>query len=252
MNDLVSIITPLYNAVGFVEQTIQSVLAQTYPRWEMIVVNDGSTDGSELIVERYSKADNRIVLINQPRQGSAVARNTALRSAQGRYIAFLDADDLWTPDFLQLQIKFLNETKLPIVYSGYKRIDENNQECLSPFMPPARVNYKDLLKTCPIAPSTVLYDANAIGKIYMNEKDSLGMREDYVVWLNIVQQTGFINCNRQYLAYYRIRNSQKSGSKIRMIIPQYRVYRQAEHLNPVQSLYYLACWACNGIRKYIK
>ncbi len=252
MNDVVSIITPLYNAVRFVEQTIQSVLAQTYPYWEMIVVNDGSTDGGELIVERYAASDNRIKLINQSRKGSATARNTGLREAQGRFISFLDSDDLWSPEFLQSQIEYLKEKNAAIVYSGYRRIDENNHECLSPFMPPPQATYRDLLKTCSIACITVLYDTDILGKVYMCENRNLDLREDYVLWLTILKKTDIIYCNQKYLAYYRITDSQKSGSKWKMVIPQYRVYRISERLNVFKSLYYMMCWTYNGIRKYIK
>ena len=112
---LVSIITPLYNGERFVRQTIESVLQQTYQHWEMIIVNDGSRDNSPAIVENYVKQDSRITLYHQANQGSASARNNAISRAKGRYIAFLDSDDLWDATFLEEQLRFMSETKAAIV-----------------------------------------------------------------------------------------------------------------------------------------
>ena len=133
---LVSIITPLYNAERFVAQTIESVLAQTYPEWEMLIINDGSTDSSLTIAESYAMKDSRIKAFSQPNGGSASARNNGIRRAEGRYIALLDADDLWEPDFLERQLALLSEKGCQLVYGAHKRIDEHNHEILQPFFPP--------------------------------------------------------------------------------------------------------------------
>ena len=121
--DLVSIITPLYNGERFVAQTIESVLAQTYPHWEMIIINDGSKDNSEAIVQKYTEQDARIQLVSQPNAGSAAARNNGIRRASGRYIALLDADDLWEPFFLESQLNLMQKTSALLVYGSHKRID---------------------------------------------------------------------------------------------------------------------------------
>ena len=121
--NLVSIITPMYNAEKYVGLTIESVIAQTYKNWEMIIVNDGSKDSSAKIVEDYVQKDCRIKLINQTNAGSATARNNALKNAQGQYICFLDADDLWDAVFLEKQINFLKEKNVALVFSSYRIID---------------------------------------------------------------------------------------------------------------------------------
>ena len=122
----VSIITPCYNASRFISQTIDSVLSKTFTDWEMIIVDDGSKDDSSEIVEKYVKKDSRIRLIQQPNGGSANARYHGIWEATGRYIALLDADDLWLPQFLEKQIEFMKEKNAICVYSSYKRIDENS------------------------------------------------------------------------------------------------------------------------------
>ena len=250
MNDkLVSIITPLYNCERFIEQTIESVLAQTYPQWEMIIINDGSTDGGLTIAEEYARADSRIQVFSQPNGGSAAARNNGIRRAKGRYIALLDADDLWEPVFLEKQLALLDEKKCQLVYGAHKRIDENNQEILRPFVPPMKVSYTDILRTCSITCLTGLYDTKPYGKVYLHE-EFRSLRDDHVYWLEILRQCGMAYGNAEVIGSYRMRSKGVTSSKRKMIIPQYKVYRQAEHLNVLQSLYYLTCWAWNGYFKY--
>ena len=127
---LVSIITPLYNGEAFVAQTIDSVLSQTYTNWEMIIINDGSKDNSENIVRSYCDTDSRIKLFNQKNAGSAAARNNGIRRAQGRYIALLDADDLWEPFFLESQLALMREHNALLVYGAHKRIDATTMSAL--------------------------------------------------------------------------------------------------------------------------
>ena len=123
---LVSIITPCYNGSRYIAETIESVIKQTYLKWEMIVVDDGSKDNSADIVRNYSKKDNRIMLVQQKNAGSAAARNNGIRRAKGQYIALLDADDLWEPEFLEKQIKFMKEKDAVCVFCSYKSIDEKS------------------------------------------------------------------------------------------------------------------------------
>ncbi len=248
---LVSIITPLYNGERFLSQTIESVLNQTYPCWEMLIVNDGSTDNSEQIANSYAQKDNRIKVYSQENAGSAAARNNGIRRASGRYIALLDADDLWEADFLEKQLRLLQDKDCQLVYSAYKRIDENNKEILQPFVPPVCIDYKQLLKTCYIAPVTALYDTGKYGKVYLNE-DFKSLRDDYVYWLEIVKKCGKAYGNQELLSSYRIVGNSVSRSKRKVIVPQYKVYRKVVGLNVVASLYYLCQWAVRGVIKYSK
>lgn len=248
---LVSIITPLYNGERFVDQTIESVLAQTYSDWEMIVVNDGSTDRSEAIVKEYIQKDSRIKLFSQSNKGSAAARNNGIRRAEGQYVALLDADDLWEPFFLESQLALMKEKNTQLVYGSHKRIDENNKECLQPFIVPEKVTYKDILKTCSISCLTGLYDTSEFGKMYLNE-ELRSLRDDHLYWLEILKRVKVAYGNQKPIASYRIFGGSTSRNKKKVILPQFKIYYRYEKLGLIPSLYYLASWAFNGYRKYRK
>ncbi|MBC9910587.1 glycosyltransferase family 2 protein [Chitinophaga varians] len=246
---LVSIITPVYNAARFVHETIESVMAQTYPNWEMIIVNDGSRDNSEEIILRYQEKDKRIKYISQPNGGSAAARNNGLRRANGQYIALLDADDIWLPNFLESQIKLMKEKNAHLVYSSHKRINEQSEPCMPDFLVPEKVDYNSLLKTCSISCCTGLYDAEPYGKVYLREE--LGsLRDDYVYWLEIIKKVGVAYGNKELIASLRILGSSVTANKKKMIKPQFLVYYKVEKLGLIKSLYYLSHWAFNGYKKY--
>src|SRR5574344_319417 len=250
-DNLVSIITPLYNGECFVAQTIESVLAQTYPHWEMIIINDGSKDNSEAIVQKYTEQDARIQLISQPNAGSAAARNNGIRRATGRYIALLDADDLWEPFFLDSQLNLMHTNNAYLVYGSHKRIDEAGNVCLQPFIVPEQIGSKDLLKTCSITCLTGLYDASKFGKVYLNEQFR-SLRDDYIYWLEIIKKVGVAYGNQQIIGSYRILGTSVSRNKKKVIVPQFKVYYKCEKLGLFQSLYYLTHWAINGYFKYKK
>lgn len=248
---LVSIITPLYNGERFLSETIESVLAQTYTDWEMLIINDGSTDRSELIARDYASRDSRIKVFSQANAGSAAARNNGIRRAQGRYLALLDADDIWVPQFLEWQLSLMKEKQTVLVYGAHRRIDANGNDILRPFYPPEKITYKDLLRTCSITCLTALYDTQPHGKIYLRE-EFRSLRDDYVFWLEIIKKAGVAYGNRKILGAYRIVSSSVSHNKKKMIRPQYLVYRKAEGLSVIKSLYYLTHWAINGVLKYKK
>ena len=155
--DLISIITPMYNGAKYVSYTIDSVLAQTYSNWEMIIVDDGSKDNGAELVQTYSEKDGRIKLFRQANGGSSVARNNGLKNAKGRYICFLDSDDLWESNFLEEQIVFIKAKQAKIVYASYKRINDVGQEILKPFIVPTQVDYNKLLRSCCISCLTALF-----------------------------------------------------------------------------------------------
>lgn len=185
---LVSIITPMYNGGRYVAQTIETVLQQTYPYWEMIIIDDGSKDNGPAIVQAYADKDPRIQLYAQANGGSAAARNNGIRRAKGQYIALLDSDDLWHPDFLEKQIKLMKDKEVLLVYSSHSRIDEENREILAPFIAPEKVDYNSMLKTCSISCLTGLYDTSVYGKIYLREEFK-SLRDDYIYWLEIIKKS---------------------------------------------------------------
>lgn len=247
--DLVSVITPMYNGEKYIEKTINSVLKQTYPKWEMIIVDDGSEDSGAGIVEGYIKQDDRIRLIKQPNAGSAAARNNALRNAGGQYISFLDSDDLWDNEFLETQIKFLKEKSASIVFSSYRRIDEKGQRKLKPYIVPSEVTYYDLLKTCSISCLTVVYDKDVVGEHFFKE-ELRSLRDDFAFWLQMLKRVKIAYGNKKVLASYRVFKNSTTGSKKKVIKPQFLVYYRVEKLGLVKSVYYLIWWAINGFLKY--
>lgn len=252
---LVSIITPMYKGAALVGATIESVISQTYPNWEMIIVDDCSPDNGDgiKVVESYQKKDNRIKLIaSKKNSGSSGSRNIAIREAQGEYIAFLDSDDIWYPEFLERQLTFMKNKNAALVFSSYDRIDEFTEEAiLKPFIVPDKVNYKSLLKTCPIFPSTAIYDLNKVDKSYFNENMG-SMRDDYVYWLSMLKHIDFGYGNPEVLVKYRMRKTSVTGNKKKVIKPQWNVLYKIEKLGFIRSAYYLACWAFISFKKYRK
>lgn len=245
----------MYKGAAFVGETICSVLSQKYDNWEMIIVDDCSPDNGAGIneVKKDSNGDQRIKLIaSKENRGSSGARNIALREAKGRYIAFLDSDDIWHPDFLEKQLKFMTEKDAPLVFSSYRRIDENTkEELLRPFIVPEKVSYKSLLKTCPIFPSTAIYDTQKTPKIFFNE--NLGsMRDDYVYWLKMFKNIEYGYGNPEILVDYRMRKTSVTGNKTKVIKPQWNVLYKVEKIGLIPSLYNIICWAFISYFKYRK
>lgn len=241
---LVSIITPLFNGSAFLERTIQSVLSQTYINWELIIVDDCSQDDSLTIAESYGKQDIRIKVIQLERNsGAAVARNTAIEAAQGRYIAFLDSDDLWKPEKLEKQIGFMLRNDVAFSYTAYEKINESGD--VFGFMGvPEKVSYKQLLKTCVIGCLTAIYDTKVLGKIYM---PTTTKREDYATWLNVLKKVGYAYGLTLPLAQYRVYANQTSGKKASMAKENWRLYRDLENLNIFQASYYFSNYAVRGV-----
>lgn len=246
---LVSIITPMYNGERFVEKTIKSVQSQTYKNWEMIIIDDGSKDKSPMIVKKYCEEDSRINFFSQKNAGSGAARNNGIRRARGNYICLLDADDTWNNDFLEEQIKLLKETNGTLVFSSHTRIDEEDKECLKPFIVPKKIGYNDLLKTCSISCLTAMYDVTKFGKFYLRE-DFKSLRDDYILWLEIIKKCEVAYGNQKILANYRVMQSSTSGNKKKVIKPQFLVYYKVEKLGIAKSIYNLIWWAYYGLKKY--
>ena len=242
----VSIITPCYNASRFISQTIDSVLTQTFTDWEMIIVDDGSKDDSSEIVEKYVKKDSRIRLIQQPNGGSANARNHGIREATGRYIALLDADDLWLPQFLEKQIEFMKEKKAICVYSSYKRIDENSNEILKPLICRSFVNYKKMQITNFIGCLTGLYDSSKYGKKYLDEALK-SIPDNSAYWLEIVKLENAAYGNPKVLACYRVIKSSTTGNKLKLVKKQFWFYRNYLKLSFARSLCNLLFWGLRGL-----
>ena len=235
---MVSIITPSYNSSRFISQTIESVLSQTYQNWEMIIVDDVSPDDSNDIIEEYIKKDSRIKLIKlEKNSGPAIARNKAIKEAQGRYIAFLDSDDLWMPQKLEKQINFMQNNHYELTYTNYETMNEDGNKLDHTIIAPSSLTYKQLLKSNKIGCLTVTYDTNRIGKIYM---PLIKKRQDYGLWLNILKQVDKSYNINEVLGTYRIMSNSISSNKFDLIKYNYTLFRDHEDFSSIKSLYYLA------------
>lgn len=244
----VSIITPVFNSSKFLEETIASVLNQTFTDWEWMITDDKSTDNSVEIIQKIN--DSRIQLILSDKNGGAGhARNLSLKQASGRFITFLDADDFWEPNFLEEMISFMKKENTELAYSNYARCDENLNPVINDFKADKPVTFDNLLKTCRLSLLSSMYDSQKVGKEYFPEGSK---REDHVMWLNLLKKIPVGKPLPKTMAKYRMHQSSISRKKSNIVKDQYLVYKDYMNFSTVKSLYYTANWALNGFMKYSK
>lgn len=240
-NNLVSIITPTYNCGKYIAETIESVLAQTYKNWEILIVDDCSKDNTKEIVDRYQKEDPRIHYYCLPKNsGAAEARNEALRRAQGRWIAFLDSDDLWTPKKLEHQIKFMENNDFAFSYHEYSEIDENSNLLGINVSGKRKVGRFDMFACCWPGCLSVMYDIKKIGLIQI---ENVKKNNDTALWLKVIKKA---KCHllKEHLGFYRRRKGSITPPDIKTKIKwHYNLFRQAEKMNPFIATF----WTCLNI-----
>ena len=245
---LVSVVMPARNAVRFIEQAIGSVLAQSHACWELVVVDDASSDGTAELVARAARADTRIRLIRLERRvGPGPARNVALADLRGAFVAFLDSDDMWLPDKLERQLRFMREHGVAFCIHGYRMIDEHGQERGRAIAVPERVDYELLLRHTIIAPVTVLLDRERVGPLEMPD---LPQHEDLVLWFTILKRGIVAHGMPDELARYRIVKTSASRDKLRSARRMWRVYRRIEGLSFHRAAWCYSHYAWNAWRKY--
>lgn len=245
-NPLVSVITPLYNSAQFIVATIESVLSQSYKNWEMILVDDCSTDDTVEKVIRYQNVDKRIKLIKLDKnQGAAVARNAAIDVSSGKYICFLDSDDTWDIGKLETQINFMESKQILFSFMSYYRVNTHG-EVLDLISVPPMVSYKWILKTCPIGCLTAMYNAEILGKQKM---PLIRKRQDYGLWLKLIKLAGAAYGINEALSSYRLHSGSISSNKLSAAKYQWRIYREVEKLNFIMSSYNFTCYFFYGILK---
>ena len=249
MPDLVSIITPMYNSEKFIDLTIQSVQSQTYQNWEMIIVDDASTDRSIEIVKKIMSNEPRLQLKQlADNLGTAHTRNNGIKLAKGRFLAFLDSDDLWHKDKLEKQIKFMQKNHYAFTYTGFEKINEDGKVIGTIFPYKEEVCYHDLLKSNHIGCLTAMIDLKILGyKMYMPD---IKKRQDQGLWLEILKEIDKAYCLYEILGQYRIREGSISVNKIDNLKYQWKLYRNIEKINIVKSFYYMTFYAFYGMRKY--
>ncbi len=237
---LVSIITPTYNCGKFIARTIDSVQAQTYQSWEMIIVDDRSGDNTKEIVEEYMKKDSRIKYhLLDVNSGAAVARTTAMKLAQGSYMAFLDSDDMWMPDKLERQIRWMEENDYAFSCTAYEQIDEEDNFLGKTIKTIKKTDYNRLLLDCPVGNSTVMYNVEKMGKF---EVPNIRKRNDDALWLQMLKKEKYIWGMPDVLMKYRIRKNSISSNKFKVIKYHWILYREIEHLSVIRSAFHICYW----------
>lgn len=231
MNELVSVIMPSYNTAKFIEETINSVLNQTYQNFEIIIVDDCSTDNTDEVVAQIR--DERIKYIkNEKNSGAALSRNRALREAKGKWIAFLDSDDVWLPEKLEKQIAFMKENGYKFSYTAYEEIDENSSPLNVSVTGPRKITKAGMYNYCWPGCLTVMYDADAVGLVQIED---LKKNNDYAMWLKAIEKADCYLLGEK-LAKYRIRSGSISRhSKLKLIKHHYLLYKVGENKNSVVS-----------------
>ncbi|UNH23496.1 glycosyltransferase family 2 protein [Moellerella wisconsensis] len=238
--ELVSIIMPCYNASHYIKDSINSVLNQTYQNFELIIIDDLSTDDSINIINSYS--DSRIKLIQLTQNsGAGIARNTGIEAAQGRFIAFLDSDDLWRQNKLEVQLEYMKKGQYPLTYTQYQKFSQLGKGKL--VIPPNTVTYNELLYCNVIGCLTAIYDTTILGKQFM---PLIRKRQDMGLWLKILSQGHTAYCCPQVLADYRT-DSGMTQNKLNVAKYQWMFYRQELNFNIIKSTKYFIGYAIKGV-----
>lgn len=246
---LVSIITPVYNAVQFLDETLTSVLAQSYSNWELILVDDASTDQSFTQIQCWAKKEPRIKVLQQLENlGVAAARNAALQTAAGKYIAFLDSDDCWDQHKLEIQVNFMESQKVALSHTAYRKIDSRGKVITAKIKVDQHVNYVQLLKHNQIGFLTAMYNQEQIGKVFFKP---IG-HEDFAFWLHILKSGQMSYGIDSVLASYRVHPNSISHHKLKAASFTWTIYRQVEKLSHLRSLYYFIHYAFRAGFKFLK
>jgi len=245
----VSIITPTHNS-NYIDETVKSVKDQTFPNWEMIIVDDCSTDKTVERIKPYIEKDKRIKLIKLEKNvGAAEARNIALRLAKGKFIAFLDSDDLWKPEKLKIQYNFMVEKDCAFSFGNYCRITEDGKKVINEIKVPEKINYSGLLRNTIIGTLTVMINREKTGYF---EMPIINSSHDFALWLQILKNGFNAYGIQQSLAYYREVASSNTAKKWKAAKDVWVVYRKIEKINSLYSIYFFSNYVLNAIKKRIK
>jgi len=249
MNALVSIITPCYNSDRFINECICSVLEQTYINWELLIVDDASEDSSKQLINAFAEKDSRIRFFSLEKNvGVAEARNVAISKARGRYIAFLDIDDIWKKEKLTEQIAFMKHHDIAFSFSSYQPISEDGNQIFKEIKVPLMMDYNLFLKNTIIGCLTVVLDKYKIGDFRM---PNLRTSQDMALWLSIMR-SGFRAYGIQNsLAYYRIVETSNTSNKLKVAKGVWNIYRIQEDLGYLRSVWCFLNYVFNAIKKRI-
>lgn len=247
----VSIITPIYNCEKFLPKIIECVINQTYTDWEMLLVDDCSPDNSAEIIKKYAKDDNRIKYFKLDKNsGAAIARNKALEESNGRFIAYLDADDLWKPEKLEKQVEFMLKNNYPFTCTDYEKIDESGKSLNKIVKIPKKVNYNLFLRNTIIQTVGVMVDTKLTGKELL-KMPNIRRRQDAATWCQLLKN-GF-DCYEvpENLSYYRVVKNSLSSNKFKAVKTNWYWYRKIEKLPLWKACYCFIGYAFNAVKKRI-
>lgn len=248
---LVSIIVPVYNAGRFIDETIQTVLDQTYTNWELLLVDDKSTDDSVKLIKPYASKDERIKLLsNKQNSGAAISRNKGIDAAKGRYIALLDADDLWAPTKLEKQVTFMQEKDCAFSFTGYEFADATGKPNGKKVHVPATINYKQALKNTTISTITVMLDMAKLTKSDI-QMPNIRRGQDTATWWKILKSINYARGLNAVLSYYRRTGDSISANKLVALRRTWKIYREVEGLGFLQSAYNYLWYIFNAVSRRI-
>lgn len=249
---VVSIVTPVYNVEKFIEETMDSVRAQTFEDWEMLLVEDGCKDNTVGVIEAYLErtGDTRIRLIRMEQNGGAArARNRGVMEARGAYLTYLDADDLWEPQKLEHELTFLKERDAAFVFTGYEFADENGKGLGKIVKVPDTIDYKEALKNTTIFTSTVMFDLSKLSKeeLQMPEMKS----EDTALWWKVLRGGVTAHGLNENLVRYRRVGKSLSSNKLEAMRRIWNLYRKAEGMSIPNSALHFCYWAVRAVKRRI-
>ena len=246
----VSVIMPAYNAERFIEEAIGSVIRQTFQDWELLVIDDGSTDATVAVVEKLARTDSRITLLrNEVNMGVAKTRNRGLDLCRGRFAALLDSDDIWHPQKLERQLQLAEDTGADVIYCSYGIVDEWGKKLCEDFIVPARTNFEASLIKGVISCSTALLSKKIVDNYRFDTKY---YHEDYALWLQILRDSYTACGNVEVLADYRVMNGTRASNKLRSAAYRWQIYRKLLKFNVIKSAGLLAQYGFLGLKKYRK
>lgn len=243
MDKLVSIITPVYNSEKYVGETIKSVLSQTYDSWEMLIADDCSKDNTAKVVKTF--VDHRIKYFRLEKNvGAAAAKNKAIEKAQGKYIAFLDADDMWKPKKLEKQLKFMEDNKIGFSFTGYEILKGRENKIIRV---PKKLNYSQFMKNTVIGTLTVVINKNMVGEVRLvNVKKD----HDSMTWARLLREGYTAYGLNESLATYRKVAGSISNDKLNAVITHWNNCRKIEKLSFIKCLYYFFFYGLNAVKKH--
>lgn len=252
MNDLISVIVPVYNAEKYIGETIDCVRAQTYAKWELLLVEDCSSDNTAAAIRQYMERtdDPRIRLISQPsNMGAARARNRGLQEANGRYVSYLDADDLWMPEKLEKELKFMMEKGASFAFTGYEFADENGIGLGKVVHVPETLTYKQALSNTTIFTTTVMFDTEKLSKEQLEMP--VIKSEDTALWFKVLRSGVVAYGLDENLVKYRRPGKTLSSNKLEAIRRIWNLYRKAEGLGIFVSIWHFCFWAVRAVGRRI-